>query len=167
MKCTVCARNVLLEDAVRVLPAGVNGQLIVKCWSCSEFIRVAMDKTHSGKGDTNTGPKIFDVNTKLATAMYHIGIGPTQLKNFLSVLNLPMPASKTIQRRCEEVGSTLERLACESTDKALQREVELSTEVSPLLMCADQSTGISVTDSPDQTVNIGAPAQDNYLTDEE
>ena len=60
--------------------------------------------------------------------MYHIGIGPTQLNNFLSVINLPIPASKTIQRRCDEVGSTLEKLATESTNKALQKELELSTE---------------------------------------
>ena len=60
--------------------------------------------------------------------MYHIGIGPTQLSNFLSVINLPIPASKTIQRRCDKVGSTLEKLATESTNKALQKELELSTE---------------------------------------
>ena len=60
--------------------------------------------------------------------MYHIGIGPTQLNNFLSVINLPVPASKMIQRRCDEVGSTLEKLASESTNKALQKELELSTE---------------------------------------
>nr|XP_022311326.1 uncharacterized protein LOC111116620 [Crassostrea virginica] len=135
MKCDKCTRSVLLDDAIGVLPSGVSGYLVVKCQYCSCFIRAAMDKTHSGRDEHHTGPKVFDVNTKLATAMYHIGIGPTQLNNFLSVINLPIPASKTIQRRCDEVGSRLEKLATESTNKALQKELELSTEglsVSPL-----------------------------------
>ena len=49
------------------------------------------------------------------------------------MINLPIPASKTIQRiqrRCDEVGSTLEKQPTESTNnyKALQKELELSTE---------------------------------------
>ena len=67
MKCEKCTRSVLLDDAIGVLPSGVSGYLVVKCQSCSCFIRAAMDKTHSGRGEHHTGPKVFDVNTKLAT----------------------------------------------------------------------------------------------------
>ena len=56
--------------------------------------------------------------------MYHIGIGPTQLSNFLTAINLPCVSTKTIQRRCEEVGSRLEELAITSTDNALSMEIE-------------------------------------------
>lgn len=60
------------------------------------------------------------------TAMYHIGIGPTQLNNFLSI-NFPAVSNKTIQRRCKEVGITLEEMAKHSIDNALINEIELST----------------------------------------
>ena len=56
MKCEKCTRSVLLDDAIGVLPSGVSGYLVVKCQSCSCFIRAAMDKIHSGRG---TGPNVF------------------------------------------------------------------------------------------------------------
>ena len=53
--------------AIGVLPSGVSGYLVVTCQSCPCFLRAAMDKTHSGRGEHHKGPKVFDVNTKLAT----------------------------------------------------------------------------------------------------
>lgn len=67
MKCSLCDVNILLEDSVGVLPSGISGNLVVKCRQCGQLVRVAMDKTHVGQREHNTGSKIFDVNTKLAT----------------------------------------------------------------------------------------------------
>lgn len=57
-------------------------------------------------------------------AMYHTGIGPTQVNNFLSTLNLPSINVKTLRRRCEEIGEELENLAENSVKDALKEEVK-------------------------------------------
>lgn len=58
--------------------------------------------------------------------MYHSGIGPTQLNNLLSSLNLPHISESLIRRRCDEIGPVLENLADESAAKALEEEGHLS-----------------------------------------
>lgn len=47
------------KDAVGVLPAGVCGHLVIRCYNCLQFVLVAMGKTHS----LLNGQQIFDVNT--------------------------------------------------------------------------------------------------------
>lgn len=64
MKCVDCGNvSMKFKDAVRVLPAGICGHLVIKCYNCLQFVQVAMRKTHSSQH----GQMIFDVNTKLAT----------------------------------------------------------------------------------------------------
>lgn len=58
------------------------------------------------------------------SGMYHIGVGPTQVNNFLSTLNLPTVNVKTLRRRCEEVGEELLNLAQQSVQSALQEEFQ-------------------------------------------
>ena len=60
------------------------------------------------------------------TGMYHSGIGPVQLNNLFTSMNLPNISESLIRRRCDEVGPVLEDLAEESTSKALCEEGHLS-----------------------------------------
>lgn len=71
MKCVDCANvSLKFKDAVGVLPAGICGHLVIRCYNCLRFVQVAMGKTHSSPH----GQQIFDVNTKLATGMYNIHV---------------------------------------------------------------------------------------------
>ena len=54
--------------------------------------------------------------------MYHSGIGPTQLNNLFSSLNLPHISESLIRRRCDEIGPVLENLADASAAKALEEK---------------------------------------------
>ncbi|KAK3106888.1 hypothetical protein FSP39_002109 [Pinctada imbricata] len=123
--CPYCSRNLNFKNALGVLPAGITGHLVTKCSYCLRYIKTPMGKSHKQK---EKGPSVFDVNTKIATAMYHAGIGPVQLNNLLSAVNLPSICEKTIYRRCEEVGQCLENAAEESSFKALQKEMALSVK---------------------------------------
>ncbi|CAG2200129.1 unnamed protein product [Mytilus edulis] len=118
MRCSRCDITLKLKDGIGILPAGLCGHLIVRCYNCNDFVRVAMGKTHN----SSHGPRIFDVNTKLATGMYHSGIGPIQLNNLFTSLNLPNVSESLIRRRCEEVGPILENIAQQSVDNALFEE---------------------------------------------
>uniref|UniRef100_K1QTA0 Mutator-like transposase domain-containing protein n=1 Tax=Magallana gigas TaxID=29159 RepID=K1QTA0_MAGGI len=123
MKCVDCSNVPLkFKDAVGVLPGGICGHLVIRCYNCLRFVQVAMGKTHSSPH----GQQIFDVNTKLATGMYHSGIGPVQLNNFFTSMNLPNISESLIRRRCDEVGPVLEDLGEKSTSKALCEEGHLS-----------------------------------------
>jgi hypothetical protein len=58
--------------------------------------------------------------------MYHIGVGATQVNNFLSTLNFPTVNAKTLRRRCEEVGEELLNLAHQSVQSAWKEEFQCS-----------------------------------------
>ncbi|CAC5360224.1 unnamed protein product [Mytilus coruscus] len=62
-RCTKCDITLKLKDGIGILPAGLCGHLIVRCFNCHDFVRLAMGKTHN----SSHGPRMFDVNTKLAT----------------------------------------------------------------------------------------------------
>ncbi|XP_076088177.1 uncharacterized protein LOC143058580 [Mytilus galloprovincialis] len=121
-RCSRCDITLKLKDGIVILPAGLCGHLIVRCYNCNDFVRVAMGKNHNA----SHGPRIFDVNTKLATGMYHSGIGPIQLNNLFTSLNLPNVSESLIRRRCEEVGPILENIAQQSVDNALFEEGSLT-----------------------------------------
>eukprot|EP00105_Crassostrea_gigas_P043590 XP_019927738.1 PREDICTED: uncharacterized protein LOC105340155 isoform X4 [Crassostrea gigas] len=126
--CQVCDNDIYLKNALGVFPSGVCGHVVITCLVCKHVNKVAMGKTHQEQ--QKPGPKIFDVNSKIGSAMYHTGIGPTQVNNFLSTLNLPSINVKTLRRRCEEIGEELENLAENSVKDALKEEVKCTvTEV--------------------------------------
>lgn len=120
--CQVCDNDIYLKNALGVFPSGVCGHVVITCLVCKHVNKVAMGKTHQEQ--QKPGPKIFDVNSKIGSAMYHTGIGPTQVNNFLSTLNLPSINVKTLRRRCEEIGEELENLAENSVKDALKEEVK-------------------------------------------
>uniref|UniRef100_A0A8W8JLN1 Exonuclease domain-containing protein n=1 Tax=Magallana gigas TaxID=29159 RepID=A0A8W8JLN1_MAGGI len=93
-------------------------------------VQTRKQSSHGKNASRTTKTWIFDVNSKIGSAMYHTGIGPTQVNNFLSTLNLPSINVKTLRRRCEEIGEELENLAENSVKDALKEEVKCTvTEV--------------------------------------
>ena len=60
------------------------------------------------------------------SASEHIGIGPTQLNNFLTALNLPYVSKTLLKKGYEETGPALNRVAQRSIDRALQEEAVLT-----------------------------------------
>lgn len=58
--------------------------------------------------------------------MDHIGIGPVQVSNFLTTINLPPVNPKTLRRRENEIGKTLKEFSQDSCDKALINEANLT-----------------------------------------
>lgn len=74
--CQVCDNDIYLKNALGVFPSGVCGHVVITCLVCKHVNKVAMGKTHQEQ--QKPGPKIFDVNSKIGSAMYHTGIGPTQ-----------------------------------------------------------------------------------------
>lgn len=57
--------------------------------------------------------------------MIHTGMGPVQIGNFFSALNIPAPDPKTLKQREREVGPALERVAAGSCAEALTEEVSI------------------------------------------
>ncbi|VDI51484.1 Hypothetical predicted protein [Mytilus galloprovincialis] len=94
--------------------------------------------------NSSHGPRIFDVNTKHATGMYHSGIGPIHLNNLFTSLNLPNVSESLIRRRCEEVGPILEHtgtLQADNDDSDAIHAIASGSET------ATASSGIASTDN--------------------
>ena len=62
----------------------------------------------------------------LFPATEHIGIGPTQVNNFLTAINLPFVSKSLLQKGYEETTPAIQRVAQRSIDRALQEESELT-----------------------------------------
>ncbi|XP_063448459.1 uncharacterized protein LOC134727990 [Mytilus trossulus] len=67
--------------------------------------------------------RVWDVNSKLATALVHSGLGERQANSFLSELNIPAFSYKLVSARLKEVGNVVEEVAKESTNEALEKEL--------------------------------------------
>lgn len=53
-------------------------------------------------------------------------MGPVQVSNFLTALNVPPVSPNTLRVREKEIGHTLKSYTKETCDEALEREVQLS-----------------------------------------
>lgn len=60
--------------------------------------------------------------------MIHSGVALRQLNSLLSEINLPFIHQKTLSARLKEVGKEVKRVAKESTDEALHKEVKANEE---------------------------------------
>ncbi|XP_065939695.1 uncharacterized protein [Magallana gigas] len=152
--CQVCDNDIYLKNALGVFPSGVCGHVVITCLVCKHVNKVAMGKTHQEQ--QKPGPKIFDVNSKIGSAMYHTGIGPTQVNNFLSTLNLPSINVKTLRRRCEEIGEELENLAENSVKDALKEEVK----------CTVTEVRRNVIDVPEESLAVSTDMHVNFDEDD-
>ncbi|CAC5374563.1 unnamed protein product [Mytilus coruscus] len=93
---------------------------------------------------------------------YHSGIGPIQLNNLFTSLNLPNVSESLIRRRCEEVGPILEHIAKQSVDNTLFEEGLLSKTYT-LQADNDDSDAIHAIASGSKTATAlsGIPSTDN------
>ena len=60
------------------------------------------------------------------SASKHSGIGPGQVNNFLTTINLPYVSSTLLQKGYDEVSPAIQHVAEKSVERALQEEAELS-----------------------------------------
>ncbi|CAG2242653.1 unnamed protein product [Mytilus edulis] len=119
--CTTCSINLHLYNSLGVRPYGVTGIVYVKCHICESVNRIRLGKTHHST-EHKRGLGTFDVNTKLATGMLHVGIGETQINNLFSTMNVHYPHHKTLKSRENEVGIVMETQATNSEQKFLLDE---------------------------------------------
>ena len=90
---------------------------------CGELNAVRSGKSHRING---AGVPIYDVNTKVASAMIHSGISQTAVRRFTSAMELPTPSVVTLKRREREIGPAFEKTAKEVCDSALVNETILN-----------------------------------------
>ena len=96
---------------------GLGSYFHIRC-ECKHMNKIATGKSHQSK---LKGPPVFDVNTKTAAAMIHVGLGPTHIAETLSVMNIPPPTVRTLKKREREIGPTIEKSAKKSCADAVQK----------------------------------------------
>ena len=69
--------------------------------------------------------------------MLHVGMGETHLNEWLSVMNVPPLARLTVKMREQEVGPSIEAVAEETCQRAMQAEMS-ATEESQRALLAHQ-----------------------------
>ncbi|XP_060596804.1 uncharacterized protein LOC132750778 [Ruditapes philippinarum] len=115
--CFACASPLYLENTVNSKNFGLASVLDIACQKCGKVKRVHTGRKHG---------KVYDMNTKLAIAMAHSGVGVRQINSILSALNIPPVNHSLLVRRQNEAGQALEDVAKARTEKYLQQEVNLN-----------------------------------------
>lgn len=88
---------------------------------CQNNVCWALNDVKTGKRSQGA----FDVNSKLALAVVHTGLGPVQVNNLLTTLNLPPVDPTTLKRWEYKIDSTLETIAKLSCYEAQKEEIEM------------------------------------------
>ncbi|XP_052680228.1 uncharacterized protein LOC128160995 [Crassostrea angulata] len=116
--CHLCKTPLHLIDTVRERRYGLGSVLHVKCTNCSAVCPV------------ETGNRVptgaFDINTKAALGMIHVGMDPTHLVNFLGQCNIPPPSEPSIRKHAAKVGKAITDVALESSRAAQIEEKQTS-----------------------------------------
>ncbi|CAG2253221.1 unnamed protein product [Mytilus edulis] len=117
MFCTSCDARLHLTDIESERRYGLGSILFIRCQNsvCSSLNDVKTGKRNNGT---------FDINSKLALAMVHTGMGPVQINNLLATLNLPPVVPSTLKRREQKIDTTLETVAKKSCLEAQKEEIE-------------------------------------------
>ncbi|XP_062600095.1 uncharacterized protein LOC134261710 [Saccostrea cucullata] len=137
-ECVFCKDNLRLDACVDETKYGLASILYVKCVKCNNLNSVPTGKRHTTNVDGKGPPRCFDVNTKLAAAMLHAGIGEQQVNNILAELNLPSIHHKTLKEREREIGCVMEDIAENSCNAAIQAEIICSNSGdAPDLSCSE------------------------------
>nr|XP_034320597.1 uncharacterized protein LOC105341150 isoform X2 [Crassostrea gigas] len=116
--CHLCKTPLHLKDTVRERRYGLGSVLHVQCTNCSAVCPVETGK----RGPTGA----FDINTKAALGMIHVGMGPTHLVNFLGQCNIPPPSEPSIRKHAAKVGKAITDVALESCRAAQVEEKQTS-----------------------------------------
>ncbi|CAH1782260.1 unnamed protein product, partial [Owenia fusiformis] len=126
MVCRKCNCRLYLQNALGIMKAGLGGWLHIRC-VCGEVKKAALSKMHETKTISSRGRKVFDVNTKLASAMIHSGLGAYKTRDILAILNLPAVCNTTLTTRQTEIGEAMVKVADHSMANAVQEEARLSS----------------------------------------
>ena len=130
-----CSVRLNLQNIETETRIGLGSILWVRCDSCGELNKIYTNKTHEQKG---RGRPVFDVNTKLATALIHAGLSVVSVQRLLECLEIPPPSRTCFKAREREVGPSFEKIATESCKNALDLETSLSVSD-----CSEKPVGIT------------------------
>ena len=109
------------DNVINETRIGLASSFNIKCFECGMINKVNTSPEHwTGK----CGPLTFDINSRTSLGSLHIGIGPTQLNNFLSTMNVPPLNTVTFKKREREVGKVVESLAKKSCQENIEKEME-------------------------------------------
>ncbi|CAG2217615.1 unnamed protein product [Mytilus edulis] len=121
--CKQCGLPLSLQNCLNITTCGLAAVLKVLCvnQSCRNINAIPTGKQHN---------RIWDVNTKLATASIHTGLGERQVNGFLSTLNIPPVSHRMFDERQKEIGTVLEEIAEKSMKEWTEKEKSMTKECS-------------------------------------
>ena len=124
-KCCVtgCYERLNLKNVESETKLGLASILWVRC-VCGELNKVPTSKSHS-KGQK--GRPLYDVNTKLASALIHAGLSIVAIQRLFECLEIPPPSRNCLKQREREVGPVFEKIADKTCKTALEMETLLSS----------------------------------------
>lgn len=128
--CTTCHQPLHLENCVDEQHFGLGSIYSIVCFSCQNVTLISSGKRHTstyGVEDkfTRKSSYTWDVNTKLASGMFHTGLGTTAINALLACLNTPGISPKSLKAREREVGRKVEETANKSCEEYAAKEIEL------------------------------------------
>ena len=118
-KCCSCELKLDLSNIVNETRSGYGSWLDIKCL-CGELNKVPTGKRHQ---TMKQGRHIFSVNTKVAGAIIHSGIGVHALERFMNAIEVPPASKTTIKAREREIGVHFESVADLSCKQCLESEI--------------------------------------------
>ncbi|VDI39825.1 Hypothetical predicted protein [Mytilus galloprovincialis] len=119
--CKQCGLPLSLQNCLNITTCGLAAVLKVLCvnQSCRNINAIPTGKQHN---------RIWDVNTKLATASIHTGLGERQVNGFLSTLHIPPVSHRMFDERQKEIGTVLEEIAEKSMKEWTEKEKSMTKE---------------------------------------
>ncbi|XP_063436978.1 uncharacterized protein LOC134718408 [Mytilus trossulus] len=119
--CKKCGLPLQLAYASDILIYGLSAIIKIPCNNirCQHMFNVQTGKRHD---------KIWDANTKLATAMVHTGIGGRRVNSFLTALNIPPVSNTLLSARQKESGSAIETVAETTIAECLSQEIDITKQ---------------------------------------
>lgn len=110
-----------LDNMVGETRSGLSSVFNIQCSKCGKINNVHTSNHHR---TGSRGPKASDINSRAVLGSLHIGVGQTQLNNFLATLNVPTMNSQLFKMREREIGNSIEKVAKASCDVYLEQEKE-------------------------------------------
>ncbi|XP_061168272.1 uncharacterized protein LOC133177209 [Saccostrea echinata] len=120
--CKRCNNRLHLCNIVNEKRYGLGSLLYIKCdSSICEFTNTVCTGKRNEKG-------AFDINSKVALAMIHSGMGPTHVVNFLSTCNIPPIDATTLRKKEKEISASIVCQAKESCQRAREEEMNATAD---------------------------------------
>ncbi|VDI66948.1 profilin [Mytilus galloprovincialis] len=126
--CEFCGEELRFTRVVSETVCAMGSIIYITC-DCGMLNKINSGKVHYEKGKQRTRP-IFDINTKIAIAMYDTGLGPHQVNRFFTNINLPGISQTSLKKREREVFEPIKQVAKRSLDDSLEEEKKASERLS-------------------------------------